>query len=110
MSKAKDYTESLEIGVQEKQEPEDPQKRWINKMIKSARRYHKLCPYYDKKTGICLLSITVEGVQNKCDRDGRYENCPVFAKFLEKMYDYYRKRRKVLPSDFQDVVHQAFLI
>lgn len=87
-----------------------PEKRWVQKMIKSARRYHKLCPYYDKKTRQCLLMVTVEGRQGRCDRDGKFENCPIFVKFLEKMFKYYTERRKVLPTDFQDVVNQAFLI
>lgn len=89
---------------------ESPKRKWVNKMIKSARRYHKLCPYYDKRTGQCLLMPTVEGRQGKCDRDGRYENCPIFIKFLENAYDAYTKRKKVLPKDFQDLVNQVFLI
>ena len=91
-------------------EEESPERRWIQKMIKSAKRYHKLCPYYDKKTGQCLLMVTVEGRPGRCDRDGRFDGCPVFNKFLEKMYEYYTSRRKVLPKDFQDVVNQAYLI
>ncbi len=101
--------ESIERPIQ-KAEAEDPRKRWVQKMVKSARRYHKLCPYFDKKTGMCLLMVTVEGRQGKCDRDGKYDNCPVFYKFLEKVYDNYTSRRRVLPNDFQDVVNQAFLI
>ena len=87
-----------------------PEKRWVQKMVKSARRYHKLCPYYDKKTRQCLLMVTVEGRQGRCDRDGKFENCPVFIKFLEKMFKYYTERKKALPTDFQDVVNQAFLV
>ncbi len=102
--------EIIEDRELQKQELEDPKKRWVLKMVKSAKRYHKLCPYYDKKTGMCLLMITVEGVQGKCDRDGRYDGCPVFNKFLEKVYDSYKSRRKVLPNDFQDVVNQAYII
>ncbi len=90
-------------------EEESPEKKWISKMLKSAKRYHKLCPYYDKKTGQCLLMVTVEGRPGRCDRDGRFDGCPVFIKFLEKMYEYYTSRKKVLPRDFQDVVNQAFL-
>ncbi|MCE4621356.1 MAG: hypothetical protein F7B95_02805 [Desulfurococcales archaeon] len=95
---------------EEKEQQESPEKKWIAKMVKSARRYHKLCPYYDKKTKQCLLMVTVEGTTGSCDRDGRFENCSIFIKFLEKMYDYYTSRKKVLPNDFQDVVHQAYLI
>ena len=84
--------------------------RWIEKMVKSAKRYHKLCPYYDKKTGQCLLMVTVEGRPGRCDRDGKFDGCPVFTKFLEKVYEYYRSRKKVLPNDFHDVVNQAYFI
>ncbi|BAA80976.1 hypothetical protein APE_1966 [Aeropyrum pernix K1] len=89
---------------------ESPKKQWVVKMIKSARRYHKLCPYFDKKTGQCLLYPTVVGGLGKCDREGRYENCPIFIKFLENAYDTYTRRRKVLPRDFQDLVNQVFLL
>ncbi len=96
--------------IREEAGEETPEKRWIQKMIKSAKRYHKLCPYYDKKTGQCLLMVTVEGHPGKCDRDGKFDGCPVFTKFLEKMYQYYTSKRKVLPRDFQDVVNQAYLL
>ncbi len=89
---------------------EDRKAKWIEKMVKSAKRYHKLCPYYDKKTGMCLLMVTVEGTTGRCDRDGKFDGCPIFVKFLEKMYEYYTSRKKVLPNDFQDVVNQAYLI
>lgn len=96
---------------QETPQHEDERKaKWIEKMIKSAKRYHKLCPYYDRRTGMCLLMVTVEGRTGKCDRDGRFEGCPVFVKFLEKMYEYYTSRKKVLPNDFQDVVNQAYYV
>ena len=100
----------LEVAERiEKEMEESPQKRWVIKMVKSAKRYHKLCPYFDKKTGQCLLMVTVEGRTGKCDRDGRYDNCPIFMRFLEMVYDYYTSRRKVLPRDFQDVVNQVYL-
>ncbi len=89
---------------------DDPKKRWIAKMIKSAKRYHRLCPYYDKKTSMCLIMVTIEGSPGRCDRDGKYDGCPVFTKFLEKVYDNYKARKKILPNDFQDVVNQAYLI
>ena len=94
----------------ERSEEESPRKRWVTKMIRSAKRYHKLCPYYDKKTGQCLLYPTLYNTIGKCDREGRYDNCPVFIKFLENAYDTYTKKRKVLPRDFQELVNQAFLI
>ncbi|MCE4617947.1 MAG: hypothetical protein F7C37_00720 [Desulfurococcales archaeon] len=95
---------------EERHEEESPKKKWVTNMVKSAKKYHKLCPYYDKKTGQCLLMVTVEGKPGRCDRDGRFDGCPVFIKFLEKMYEYYTSRRKVLPRDFQDVVNQAYLM
>ena len=89
---------------------EDAEKKWIANMLKTAKKYHKLCPYFDKKTTQCLLMATVEGRVGKCDRDGKYDGCPVLVKFLEKLYKYYVERGKVLPKDFQDVVNQAFLL
>jgi len=89
---------------------EDAEKRWIATMMKTAKKYHKLCPYFDKKTTQCLLMATVEGRVGKCDRDGKYDGCPILVKFLEKLYKYYVERGKVLPRDFQDVVNQAFLL
>lgn len=86
------------------------EKKWVSLMMRSAKKYHKLCPYFDKKTTICLLSISVEGRQEKCMREGRFDGCPVLVKFLEKAYRYYREKGKALPRDFQDVVSQAFLI
>lgn len=86
------------------------EKRWITLMMKSAKKYHKLCPYFDKKTVMCLISISVEGKQEKCVREGRFDGCPVLVKFLEKAYRYYKDKGKALPRDFQDVVTQAFLI
>ncbi|MCE4610463.1 MAG: hypothetical protein F7B17_00640 [Desulfurococcales archaeon] len=94
----------------EKSEEESPKRRWVNAMLKSAKRYHKLCPYFDKKTGQCLLYPTIFNTIGKCDREGRYDNCPIFMKFLENAYDSFTRRRKVLPRDFQELVNQAFLI
>ncbi len=79
-------------------------------MMKTAKKYHKLCPYFDKKTTQCLLMATVESKVGKCDRDGKYDGCPILVKFLEKLYKHYTKRGKVLPRDFQDVVNQAFIV
>lgn len=100
----------VEPEVPVEKSEESPEKKWIEKMLKSAKRYHKLCPYYDKKTKQCLLMVTVEGTTGRCDRDGRFDGCPVFVKFLEKVYEYYKSKRKALPSDFQDVVNQAYII
>ncbi|MFN4046142.1 MAG: hypothetical protein ACK4H7_02225 [Acidilobaceae archaeon] len=87
---------------------DSPEKKWVALMVKSAKKQHKLCPYFDKKTFQCLLMATVEGRVGKCNRDGKFEGCPIFTKFLEKVYGYYTGKGKTLPRDFQDVVSQAF--
>lgn len=81
----------------------DEKQKWIQRMIRSARHHHKICPYYDKKTGMCFLTLG-----DKCDRDGRYENCPVFKKFLEKKYEEYKSKELPLPVDFTDIVITPF--
>ncbi len=72
--------------------------RWIQKMLKSAKQYHKLCPYYDKKTQQCFLRLG-----ERCDRDGKFETCPVFIEFLAKRYDEYIEKGKTPPMDFLDL-------
>ncbi len=86
-----------------KQEDNSEKQKWIQKMIKSAKHHHKICPYYDKKTGMCFLQLG-----GKCDREGRYENCPVFRQFLEKKYEEYKKKGLPLPVDFTDIVITPF--
>jgi hypothetical protein len=81
---------------------EDAERRWVALMMKTARKYHKLCPYFDKKTTQCLLMVTVEG--------SKYDGCPILVKFLERLYRYHVERGRVLPRDFQDVVNQAFIV
>ncbi|ADL18689.1 hypothetical protein ASAC_0282 [Acidilobus saccharovorans 345-15] len=83
---------------------EDGKRRWVIKMIKSAKSQHKLCPYYDKKTQICFLMVTMNNQQGKCDREGRFDGCPMFTNFLERVYDDYTAKKKVLPNSFQDIV------
>ena len=83
---------------------EDSKRRWILKIMKSAKSQHKLCPYYDKKTQICFLTVTMYNQQGKCDREGRFDGCPVFLTFLEKVYDQYTSKKKALPNSFQDIV------
>ncbi|MEZ0290379.1 MAG: hypothetical protein ABWJ42_04740 [Sulfolobales archaeon] len=75
----------------------DPKRRWVERMMRSAKKYHKICPYYDKKTNSCFLKLG-----GKCDRDGRFEACPVFIDFLEKRYDAIVSSGKPLPVDFMD--------
>ena len=92
MSAQEERTGSAELVRDEKME------RWVQKMLRSARKYHKLCPYYDKKTQQCFIRLG-----EKCDRDGKFETCPVFIEFLEKRYMEYTKSGKPLPMDFLDL-------
>lgn len=85
---------ALETEVKAKK---DPKKRWVERMLRSAKQYHKICPYYDKKTLACFLRLG-----EKCDRDGRFEACPIFIALLEKKYDDLTKAGKPLPVDFLD--------
>lgn len=91
------------LGKIEKKEAVDEKQKWIQRMIKSAKHHHKICPYYDKKTGMCFLTLG-----EKCTRDGRYENCPVFREFLEKKYEEYKSRGFPLPVDFTDITITPF--
>ncbi len=72
--------------------------KWVQRMLKSAKQYHKLCPYFDKKTKQCFLSLG-----GKCDREGKFDTCPVFMKFLENKYNEYVSKGRIPPSDFLDV-------
>ncbi|ARM76548.1 hypothetical protein [Acidianus manzaensis] len=85
-------------------EKKDHKKIWIDKMMKSAKTYYKLCPYYDKKTSSCFLTLssTANG-ENKCTREGKYENCPIFLAFLDGKYQEYTSKKKILPLDFLDL-------
>jgi len=82
----------------------DGKGRGIAKIMKSAKSQHKLCPYYDKKTQVCFLKVTMFSQQGKCDREGKFDGCPLFTQFLEKIYDDYTSKRKALPNSFQDIV------
>lgn len=66
--------------------------------MKSAKQYHKLCPYFDKKTVLCFIKLGA-----KCDRDGKFESCQVFVEFLERKYEEYSSRGRVPPMDFLDI-------
>jgi len=79
-------------------EKKDHKRQWIERMFKSAKSYYKLCPYYDKKSNQCFLQVG-----NKCTRDGKYDNCPVFIHFLEEKYNEYISKKKLLPMDFLDL-------
>jgi hypothetical protein len=86
------------MNTEDEKERKDPKKQWINKMIKSAKQYHKICPYYDRKTFQCFLMLGT-----KCPREGRFENCPVFIEFLDKKYTEISSKSKMLPMDFLDL-------
>ncbi|BCS94224.1 MULTISPECIES: hypothetical protein [Metallosphaera] len=83
-------------------EKKDHKKIWIEKIMKSAKAYYKVCPYYDKKTSKCFLSLS-----NKCNRDGKYENCPVFLEFLDNKYQEFTSKKKILPLDFLDLAQSV---
>ncbi|BCU68469.1 hypothetical protein HS7_19060 [Sulfolobales archaeon HS-7] len=88
-----------ELSKTEKEaEKKDKKKQWVEKMIKSAKTYYKICPYYDKKNGKCFLSLG-----DRCTRDGKFETCPVFLNFLENKYNEISARKKILPMDFTDL-------
>jgi len=81
----------------------DPKKRWVERMVKSAKKYHKICPYFDKKLGNCFIKQLKYEKTTKCDRDGKFEGCPVFIAYLEEKYDQYKSMGGPLPMDFRDL-------
>jgi len=89
------------LAAAEEREKRDPKKRWVQRMIRSAKLHHKICPYYDKKKGTCFKLLG-----GKCVREGRFENCPVFIQFLERKYDEIVALGKPLPVDFEDPLIQ----
>ncbi len=108
MSRSVVSDDELQKALGEERQPapkksSDEKQRWISRMIRSAKHQHKICPYYDKKTQMCFLALG-----SKCDRDGRFENCPRFREFLEKKYEEYKKKNKPLPLDFSDIVLSVF--
>ncbi|MEM0020913.1 MAG: hypothetical protein QW039_00095 [Fervidicoccaceae archaeon] len=90
------------MGIKEPQQPTQATEKdkWIQKMLRSARTYHKLCPYYDKKTQQCFIKLGED-----CDRDGKYDTCQVFMDFLSSKYDEYASKGRSLPVDFLDITH-----
>jgi hypothetical protein len=79
-------------------EKKDRKKQWIERMIKSAKTYYKICPYFDKKSSKCFLSMG-----EKCNREGKYDNCPVFLNFIDTKYTEITSKKKMLPMDFLDL-------
>jgi hypothetical protein len=92
----KDLEEAL-MGKAEKKV--DEKQRWVSRILRSAKQYHKLCPYFDKRTRMCFIGMGI-----KCEREGKFEACPVFRQFLEAKYDEYKAKNRPPPLDFQDVV------
>jgi hypothetical protein len=92
--------EDLEKVLRESEETarKDPKARWISRMMQSAKQYHKLCPYYDKRTTKCFLLLG-----GKCNRDGRFDGCPVFMDWLSQKYDELKSKGRQLPMDFLDL-------
>jgi len=83
------------------EEGKDSKKQWIQKMIKSAKLHHKICPFYDRKKKFCFLRLG-----EKCLYDGKFDNCPIFIEFLEKRYEEIVSVGKPLPNDFEDPLVQ----
>ena len=101
MSRSIVSDDELKKALEEKQAQKavaDEKQRWVARMLRSAKHHHKICPYFDKKTGMCFLTLGT-----KCERDGRFDNCPVFKAFLERKYDEYKSKGLPLPMDFIDI-------
>lgn len=96
------YIDESDVSELElKKDVKDPKLKWIERIIKSIKMYYKKCPYYDLRTGICFIAYDRE--DNKCKREGKYENCPILEKFLAKRYDEIKASGKPLPYDFRDL-------
>lgn len=83
-------------------EKKDPKKRWMERMMKSAKSYHKICPYFDKRLGNCFLR-QLSDKKGKCEREGKFDGCPVFIEFLDQSYDKLMREGRQLPIDFRDL-------
>lgn len=94
-----------EVSESKQTNDQDAKKKWVTKMIKSAKNQYKLCPYFDKKTVQCFLMLTMKNKYAKCDRDGRFDNCPLFLEYLDRVYESFNRDKKTLPSNFQDIVN-----
>jgi len=81
----------------------DPKRKWVDAMMRSAKQYHKICPYYDKRTGNCFIKLLYTEKNARCDREGRFDGCPVLIEHLERIYDKLKERGERLPMDFRDI-------
>lgn len=77
--------------------------KWVEKIIKSAKQSYKLCPYFDKKTSSCFIKMMKSQKKAKCDREGKFDTCPVFIDFIGEQYDKLTASNRVLPQDFRDL-------
>jgi hypothetical protein len=91
------------LSTEGPKEKVDPKKKWVDRMLKSASKYHKICPYYDKKTGNCFIKQLKFMKSVKCDRDGKFEGCPVLISYLEEKYDWFKQTGQPIPMDFRDL-------
>ncbi len=81
-----------------KEVKKDPKTAWVERMMRSAKKYYKRCPYFDHKTKICFITLG-----EKCTREGKFDGCPIFLDFLRKKYDEYTSKGRPLPTDFLDI-------
>ena len=45
------------LAMAEEKERKDPKKKWVARMLRSAKQHHKgMCPYYDRKTKLCFVA------------------------------------------------------
>ncbi|MEM0453301.1 MAG: hypothetical protein QXO98_01390 [Sulfolobales archaeon] len=88
-------------------EKKDPKKRWLERIMRSAKSYHKICPYYDKRLGNCFLRQLSEK-KGKCEREGKFDGCPIFISFLEHSYDKMISEGRQPPIDFRDLSSSVY--
>lgn len=95
--------DSNELGkqMQSADRSKDQKKIWIQKMIRSAKLHHKLCPFYDRKKKLCFLKLG-----ERCPYDGKFDNCAIFIGFLDRRYEEITSAGKPLPVDFEDPLVQ----
>ena len=77
--------------------------KWIERIVRSAKQSYKLCPYFDKKLGSCFIKMMRSQKKARCDREGRFDTCPVFIEFIGEQYDRLVERSEALPQDFRDL-------
>jgi len=47
----------LDEALMERQDKKvDEKQKWVNRILKSAKQYHKMCPYFDKRTKNVLFN------------------------------------------------------